>query len=58
MTDDAPDLTGEESSRHLARWLIIIALAVLAAALGPQIAIGSADKQFEERLRSLDDNRD
>jgi hypothetical protein len=50
--------TDDAKSRHLTRWLALLALAAIAAAFGRQIAIGSADKRFEERLRALDDNRD
>jgi hypothetical protein len=53
--DDAAEAPGSQS--HLARWIVLIALAVLAAAFGRQMAIGSADKKFEQRLRELDDNR-
>jgi hypothetical protein len=45
------------SGGHLARWLVLVALAVLAAAFGRQLALGSADRRFEQRLRELDENR-
>jgi hypothetical protein len=43
---------------HKGRWFALFALAVAAAAFGRQMAVGSADRKFEERLRQLDDNRD
>ncbi|MFV0316884.1 MAG: hypothetical protein ACK5O2_07970 [Microthrixaceae bacterium] len=55
MSNDAEPV---ESSRHLGRWLILIALAVIAAALGRKMAIDSADREFEARLAALDANRD
>ena len=56
MTDDAN--LDDGGGGHLGRWFVLIALALIAAAVGRQIAIGSADKQFEARLAELDDNRD
>lgn len=56
MTDS--ENIDEGSQSHLMRWLVLIALAVIAAAVGRQMAIGSADKQFEQRLRDLDNNRE
>lgn len=62
MTDENPAPSGsaadESSKHHLTRWFVLIALAMIAAAVGRQMAIGSADKQFEQRLRALDDNRE
>ncbi|MCB1012292.1 MAG: hypothetical protein R2714_04670 [Microthrixaceae bacterium] len=55
MSEDA---VSEENSGHLGRWLSLIALALMAAVVGRQIAINSADKQFEARLAELDANRD
>ena len=55
MTDETNE--DESGSSHLMRWLIIIALGVIAAAVGRQMALGSADKQFEQRLSELDDKR-
>jgi hypothetical protein len=56
MNDDAsPD---EGGNSHLVRWFMLIALAVIAAAVGRQMAIGSADRDFEARLAELDTNRD
>ena len=56
MTEDAG--IDEGSNRHLMRWFVLIALAIVAAAVGRQIAIGSAEKDFEARLAELDTNRD
>ncbi|MCP4436894.1 MAG: hypothetical protein GY812_15540 [Actinomycetia bacterium] len=56
MTEDAA--ADEGSNRHLARWFILIGMAIIAAAVGRQIAIGSADRDFEARLAELDANRD
>jgi hypothetical protein len=56
MSDDTAG-DGERKS-HKGRWFLLFALAIAAAAFGRQMAIGSADRKFEERLRQLDDNRD
>lgn len=48
----------EESSSHLARWLTLIALAMIAAVVGRQIAVNAADRDFEARLVELDARRD
>ena len=55
MTDDP---TTEDGGGRLGRWIALIALLLITAAVGRQIAIGSADRQFEARLAELDDNRD
>ncbi len=58
MSDDtAGDSTGKRK-RHRGLWFALFALAVGAAAFGRQMAIGAADRKFEERLRELDDTRD
>jgi hypothetical protein len=57
MSDDTPG-DGDRKKSHKGRWFLLFALAIAAAAFGRQMAIGSADKKFEERLRQLDDNRD
>ena len=54
---DAENTADSGGNSHIARWVVLIAFAVLAAAFGRQMAIGSADKKFEQRLRELDDNR-
>lgn len=56
MTDDA--ITADDDGRHLARWIILIGLAIIAAAVGRQMAISSSDKEFEARLAELDARRD
>lgn len=56
MNDEAP--TVDEGGRHLARWFILIGMAIIAAAVGRQMAIASSDKQFEARLAELDAQRD
>jgi hypothetical protein len=59
MTDDTTDTdSGSESSSHLLRWLVLIALAVGAIVAGRRFAISSSDREFEERLRAADANRD
>lgn len=55
MSEEA---ASEEKSGHLGRWLSLIALALIAAVVGRQIAIASADREFEARLAELDANRD
>lgn len=57
MSDDG---SGDDDRKrsHKGRWFLLFALAIAAAAFGRQMAIGSSDKKFEERLRQLDDNRD
>ena len=56
MTDETN--ADDSESGHLMRWLVIIALAMIAAAVGRQIALGSADKKFEQRLADLDNSRE
>ena len=43
---------------HWLRWLVLIALAIGAIAAGRKIALNSADKDFEQRLKELDAERD
>ncbi len=52
------DSGSEQHSSHLARWLALIALAVIAAVVGRQIAVNAADREFEARLAELDANRE
>lgn len=52
------DSESQESSSHLARWLTLIALGIIAAVVGRQIAVNAADREFEARLAELDANRD
>lgn len=52
------DTGSDESSSHLARWLTLIALAMIAAVVGRQIAVNAADRDFEARLTELDANRE
>ena len=52
---DGGDETGGGS--HWLRWLILIAIAIGAIAAGRKLALNSADKDFEQRLRVLDAER-
>lgn len=56
MNDEST--TPDDGGRHLARWIILIGLAIVAAAVGRQMAISSSDKEFEARLAELDTQRD
>jgi hypothetical protein len=59
MSDDTTSTEiGTSGGSHWLRWLVLIALAIGAIMAGRKLALGSADKEFEERLRSADDNRD
>ena len=42
---------------HWLRWMVLIAIAIGAIVAGRKIALNSADKDFEERLRELDAER-
>ncbi|UDY36050.1 hypothetical protein [Dermatobacter hominis] len=59
MTDSA-DASNDETGggSHWLRWLVLIALAIGAIAAGRKIALNSADKDFEQRLKELDAERD
>ncbi len=59
MTDSV-DITADEtgSGSHWLRWLVLIAIAIGAIAAGRKIALNSADKDFEQRLKELDAQRD
>ena len=52
---DGGDETGGGS--HWLRWLSLIAIAIGAIAAGRKLALNSADKDFEQRLRALDAER-
>lgn len=56
MTDDTTGST--EAEPHWLRWLVLIALAIGAVAAGRRYALSSSDREFEERLRDVDANRD
>ena len=59
MTDDTTDTDAATGSgSHLLRWLVLIALAIGAIVAGRRFAISSSDREFEERLRDADANRD
>ena len=59
MTDDTTDTdSGTGGGSHLLRWLVLIALAIGAIVAGRRFAISSSDREFEERLREADANRD
>lgn len=49
--------TTDDNGSHLMRWLVLIALAVVGAALGRQMALKKADAEFEARLRAADEQR-
>ena len=53
MSDD----TNDSSSRRL-RWLVVIAMVLAMIVAGRKVALSAADKEFEERLREADDNRE
>ncbi|MBS1836937.1 MAG: hypothetical protein JST64_04500 [Actinobacteria bacterium] len=42
---------------HWLRWMVLIAIAIGAVVAGRKIALSSADKDFEQRLRELDAER-
>lgn len=51
--------TASEDKRGLLnRWVMLFVLAAIAAVVGRQIAVSSADREFEARLAQLDANRD
>ena len=56
MTDDTTDSDGGGS--HWMRWLVLIALAIGAIVAGRRFALSASDREFEERLREVDSNRD
>lgn len=50
--------TANEGGGHLLRWLVLIAMAIAAIAVGRKVALDRADREFEARLRELDANRE
>ncbi len=56
MSDDTTESDGGGGS-HWMRWLVLIALAIGAIVAGRRYALSSSDREFEERLRNLDDSR-
>jgi hypothetical protein len=59
MADDAATTEdGSGGGSHLLRWLVLIALAIGAVVAGRRVALDRADREFEERLRGLDDRRE
>ena len=57
---DTTDTGSEDSAgggSHWLRWMVLIAIAIGAIVAGRKIALNSADKDFEERLRELDAER-
>lgn len=62
MTDESSttDLPLPESTGggHLLRWLVLVALGIGLIVAGRRFAISRSDKEFEERLRLSDANRD
>lgn len=43
---------------HVLRWLVLVALAIGAIVAGRRFALSRADREFEERLRQADLQRD
>ena len=58
MSDDATTNEGSAGGSHWLRWLVLIALGIGAIVAGRRFALSKSDREFEERLRGLDDNRD
>ncbi len=56
---DTTDFGSDESTggSHWLRWLVLIAIAIGAIAAGRKLALNSADKDFEARLKELDAER-
>ena len=52
------ETASEDRRGHLNRWVMPFVLAAIAAVVGRQIAVSSADREFEARLAQLDANRD
>lgn len=57
MSEANDQASAETSGGHLMRWLILVAIAMFAVAMGRKMAIDSADKKFEERLAALDNRQ-
>ena len=49
---------GDDGGGHLLRWLVLIAWAIGVIVAGRRFALSSSDREFEERLRAADNNRD
>ena len=60
MTEPTSDTTGSPAGggSHWLRWLVLIAMAIGAIVAGRRWALSSSDREFEERLREVDANRD
>ena len=57
---DTTDTGSEDSTgggSHWLRWMVLIAIAIGAIAFGRKLALSSADKDFEQRLKELDAER-
>jgi hypothetical protein len=48
----------DESGGHLIRWLVLVAMAIGLIAAGRRWALSAADKEFADRLRTVDESRD
>jgi acyl-CoA hydrolase len=58
MSDAIESSSGTDGGGHLLRWLVLVALALAAVMAGRKVALDRADREFEERLRQLDANRE
>ncbi len=59
MADDAATTNdGSGGGSHKLRWLVLISLAIGAIVAGRRFALSRSDREFEERLRGLDEHRD
>ena len=52
------DTTNDDPGSHLLRWLVLAATVIGLIAAGRKWALSAADREFQERLREADDNRD
>ena len=52
------DSTDESGGPHPMRWLILVAIALALMVGGRRWALSLADREFEERLREVDDKRE
>ncbi len=54
MSETSP---ADDAGSNLMRWLVLLVLAAVAAAVGRQVALSKADKEFEARLLAADERR-
>jgi hypothetical protein len=52
------DSTDEPGRSHLMRWLVLVAIALALMVGGRKWALSRADREFDERLREVDDRRE